>query len=170
MNEIGTNLYNYSSFESALDHSYLFALICMMLLSVNRWYENPGSKQSLVLGLLTGLIILIHPLNLLLLLPLLFWGVASTDALIERGRFLIKSSPMLGLVFAGFLIPWIPQLIYWKAITGQFIYSAFNELEGSYYLGNSHLMDFLFSFRVCTSHCEVFYCTIKSTHDVSLKM
>jgi len=123
---IGTNLYNYGSFESALDHSYLFALICMMLLALNRWYQNPGWKQSLVLGLLTGLTVLIRPLNLLLLLPMFFWGVGSQDALIERGRFLVKSLPALGLIFAGFLIPWIPQLIYWKEITGQFIYPAFN--------------------------------------------
>ncbi len=144
---IGTNLYNYSSFESATAHSYLFALICMLLLAVKRWYEDPGRKASLVLGLLTGLIVLIRPLNLLLLLPLLFWGVASSDALIERGRFLVKSAPFLGLVFIGFLIPWIPQLIYWKVITGQFIYMAYTDLEGSFYLGNPHIMDFLFSFR-----------------------
>jgi len=144
---IGTNLYNYGSFESALDHSYLFALICMMLLAVHRWYQNPGWKQSLVLGLLTGQIVLIRPLNWLLLLPMFFWGVGSQDALIERGRFLVKSLPALGLIFAGFLIPWIPQIIYWKEITGQFIYPAFNELEGSFYLGNPHLMDFLISFR-----------------------
>ena len=144
---IGTNLYYYSTHEAALTHSYSFALISVLFLVVARWYDHPGWKQSLLLGFLYGLIVLIRPSNVLLLIPIAFWGVGTLDVLRERLWLLLRSTPLIVLMLAGFLVPWIPQLLYWKEITGMYLYNSYSGVGSAFYFGNPHILDFLVSYR-----------------------
>ncbi|MFC2114974.1 hypothetical protein ACFLTU_00765 [Bacteroidota bacterium] len=144
---IGTNLYYYSTQEAALSHSYSFALISALFLVVTRWYARPDWKHSLLLGFLYGMIVLIRPSNILLGIPIIFWGVGSLDTLRERLQFLLKAAPMILIMLGGFLIPWIPQFLYWKEVAGVYIYNSYSGVGSSFYFGNPHIMDFLISYR-----------------------
>ncbi|MFC2112797.1 hypothetical protein ACFLTA_05960, partial [Bacteroidota bacterium] len=46
-----------------------------------------------------------------------------------------------------FLIPWIPQFIYWKEVSGSILYNSYSEVGSAFYFGNPHIMDLLFSYR-----------------------
>jgi len=83
---LGTNLYYYGTYEAAMSHAYNFSLMALFLYLLVRWYEFAGWKNSLLLGLVYGLIVLIRPSNFLLILVLLLWEVDSRLALVERMR------------------------------------------------------------------------------------
>ncbi len=144
---IGTNLYYYSTHEAALSHSYSFSLICALFLVVTKWYDSPDWKRSLLLGFLYGLIVLIRPSNVLLLVPITFWGVGNLKGLWVRLRFLLRSTPLIVLMLAAFLVPWIPQFLYWKEVTGMYLYNSYNTVGSAFYFGNPHILDFLISYR-----------------------
>jgi len=144
---IGTNLYYFSTYEAAQTHSYSFALISVLFLLVIKWYEKPNWKRSLFVGFLFGLIALIRPTNLILLIPITFLGVGNIVELRTRLRFLMRSVPYLIIILSAFMLPWIPQILYWKKFTGMYLYSSFAGNGNGFYFGNPHIFDFLVSYR-----------------------
>jgi len=130
-----------------MSHAYNFSLIALFLYLLVRWYDAAGWKNSLLLGLVYGLVVLIRPTNFLLIILLLLWEVDSLEALMERMRFLVRKIPLILLMASAFLIPWIPQLLYWKEVSGSFFYNSYSEVGSAFYFDNSHLLDFLFSYR-----------------------
>ncbi len=144
---MGTNLYYYSTHEAAMTHAFSFSLIALFLFLLAGWYESPAWKNSLLLGLVYGLIVLIRPTNVMLIILLLLWEVDSKTALLQRMRFLVLQSPLVLLMFLAFLVPWIPQIIYWKEVSGSILYNSYSEVGSAFYFGNPHIMDFLFSYR-----------------------
>jgi hypothetical protein len=144
---MGTNLYYYSTHEAAMSHAYNFSLIALFLYLVCRWYDAAGWKNSLLLGVVYGLIVLIRPSNFLLIIPLLLWEVDSWGCLMGRIRFLVRKTPLILLMLGGFLLPWIPQLLYWKEVSGSFLYNSYSQVGSAFYFDNPHLLDFLFSYR-----------------------
>ena len=144
---MGTNLYYYSTHEAAMSHAYNFSLIALFLYLLSRWFDAAGWKNSLLLGLVYGLVVLIRPTNFLLIILLLLWEVDSWETLMERMRFLVRKIPLILFMVGGFLIPWIPQLLYWKDVSGSFFYNSYSEVGSAFYFDNSHLLDFLFSYR-----------------------
>ena len=48
---------------------------------------------------------------------------------------------------AGLIIPWIPQFLYWKAVTGHFIYYSYATVDSRFFFGAPHIAEILFSFR-----------------------
>lgn len=144
---LGTNLFFYTAHEGTMSHSYSFALITIFLYLVIRWYETPRTKTALWIGLLYGLIVLVRPSNIIAGTLLLFWGVDGWKSLQHRARFLAKRYPQLILMVLMFLIPWIPQLIYWKAITGSFLFNSYGPSGSTFYFGSPHIFQLLFSFR-----------------------
>jgi hypothetical protein len=144
---VGTNLYYYSTHEAAMSHVFNFSLIALFLYLLIRWYVAGGWKNSLLLGLVFGLIVLIRPSNFLLILLLLLWEVDSRKAGMERMRFLLRKYPLILLMMVGFLLPWIPQFLYWKEVSGSFLYNSYSEVGSAFYFDHPHISDFLFSYR-----------------------
>jgi len=144
---IGTNLYYYSTHEAVMSHSYNFVLITIFLYSVLKWYEEATWLRTFLLGMLFGLIVLIRPTNILIFTILLFWGIDSWSNFVERIRFLLRNTPKLLLMILAFLLPWIPQFLYWHMITGQVMYYSYGAHGDRFFFDNPHIIESLFSYR-----------------------
>jgi hypothetical protein len=144
---LGTNLYYYSTHEAAMSHAYNFVLITIFFHTLLRWYEEGSWGRTFLLGLLFGLIVLIRPTNILILMLLLFWGIDSWTLFRERIQFFLRNIPKLLVMILAFLLPWIPQFLYWKMITGQFLYYSYAAHGDRFYFDNPHIIESLFSYR-----------------------
>jgi len=144
---LGTNLYYYSTHEAAMSHAYNFVLITVFFHTLLRWYEEASWGRTFLLGLLFGLIVLIRPTNILILMLLLFWGIDSWTLFRERIQFFLRNIPKLLVMIFAFLLPWIPQFLYWKMITGQFLYYSYGAHGDRFYFDNPHIIESLFSYR-----------------------
>ncbi len=144
---LGTNLYYYATYEAAMSHAYNFVLITIFFHTLLKWYEAASWGRTVGLGLLLGLITLIRPTNILVLILLIFWGIDSWSSFGERIRFFLGNIPRVLVMIIAFLLPWIPQFLYWKMITGQFLYYSYGAHGDHFYFDNPHIIESLFSYR-----------------------
>jgi len=142
---LGTNLYYYSAIESTMPHVYLFALFSAFIYMTIRWYEKPDMENSIIIGLLGGLITLIRPTDIILSVFFLLWDVKSAKELKERFLFFVRNPRFIIAMALTFAVVWIPQLAYWKFATGHWLYYSYNN-EGFNFL-HPHIIDGMFSYR-----------------------
>jgi len=144
---LGTNLFYYTVYEGPMSHSYSFTLIAIFLYLVDRWYARTTILNTVLLGFIFGMIVLVRPTNVMVVLILILWRIDSWAALQSRIGFLIQKTPLILLMILFFLIPWIPQLLYWKSITGQFFYNSYDKVGSAFYFNAPQTHKMLFSYR-----------------------
>jgi len=139
---LGTNFYYYTVIVVGMPHIYLFSLLAVTSYYTVVWYEKPKFKTSILLGVLTGLMVLVRPTMLIVLLfPLLY----NINSIKERGLFFKKYIFQVMSIFLFACIVWVPQFLYWKAVTGDFLFYSYSE-EG-FFFTDPQLLNALFSFR-----------------------
>ena len=140
-----SNFFNYSVAEGGMSHVYNFFLFSLVLFLTIQYYKRPKLIAATILGALLGLIILIRPTNVVVLIPLLLWEIKNIKSIRDRFRFL--GQHYIHLIIAGLtgLLVIIPQLYYWKIITGSWIYYSYQS-EGFNFL-SPELINGIFSYR-----------------------
>lgn len=142
---LGTNLFWYTSLEPGMPHVYDFALASAFLYLVIVWYQKINFWRSLLLGLVLGLLTLIRPVNVLFGIFFLLYGIYDTEGFRRRwSLYKTKFHYLILIAIFAFLVL-VPQMIYWKTVTGNWIYYSYGD-QGFFFL-NPHLTDVLFSFR-----------------------
>lgn len=141
----GTNLYYYSSFEGAMPHVFNFSLFALFLFFTDKWHERPNLKNSLAIGLISGLISVIRPTNIVIVLFFILYQCNSFSDIRTKFVFFIHHYKKIILIAVFSVAVWAPQFAYWKIATGHWIYYSYQE-EGFYFL-NPHIIDGLFGFR-----------------------
>ncbi|MBP9882779.1 MAG: hypothetical protein KBF32_05225 [Chitinophagales bacterium] len=141
---IGTNLFYYTVHEP-MSHAYLFFTFVIIMYYTVQWHRLPSIKDAARIGFFSGLAILIRPTDgIILLIPLLY-SVTSIVTLQTKLALLIthwKHVMLLGIVLC---IPISFQLIYWKMVTGQWIFFSY---VGEGFLWNDpEIWNGLFSYR-----------------------
>jgi hypothetical protein len=118
---LGTNFFHYSTKQMAMSHIYSFVLVAALLLITDEYYRRPARKLVFILSLLLGWLILIRPTNCVILLPMLLLNTASVRDITERLRLLKARLKDIVPAIPLMLVPAIPQLLYWKAMTGKWV-------------------------------------------------
>ena len=142
----GTNLFHYLTFDAVYSHAFSFAVVAFVLWVTVRLAERATALRALLLGLGLGAAVTIRPTSgVVVLFPLLV-GVSSAADARARGRALLARPGLLAAAAAGFLVPVIPQLLYWHHLTGRFLVDAYGS-EPRLELAHPHLLAVAFSVR-----------------------
>ncbi len=143
---IGTNMFYYAGVRAAMSHVFSFALFTVFVWNTIKWYNVHTVKTSIVLGLLAGLISLIRPSNAIIIIFFVFYGLTGRRALLLRFSLFLKQYKLILLIiFFAFLV-WIPQIFYWKIMTGSFFYYSYGSKEG-FFFTNPQIINILFSYH-----------------------
>lgn len=164
----GTNLVHQFTFGTLMSHTPLVFLFSLLIWSAIRFYDGLGGeterpvpahgfflrlpegdtrKWFLIMAFVAGLISLIRPTEVVGLILVFLWGTGSLKAFRERFRFFIRRPLWLVAFFGIMALVALPQLVYWKTLTGQWLYYTYdNAGEGLDFL-YPHTLKFLFSFR-----------------------
>jgi hypothetical protein len=140
-----TNLYYFSVYSGYMGHSYLFALYAFLIWHTIKFYENPNVKSVFLMGFFTGLIALIRPIDGLIALVPLLYGIFSWSDFRERFKFFVKNKTLVTIGLMGAIIPILPQLFYWKHITGHWVFNSY--LNQGFIFNFSQLKEGLVSFK-----------------------
>ncbi|MEO0645269.1 MAG: hypothetical protein AAFZ17_03780 [Cyanobacteria bacterium J06650_10] len=140
---LSTNLFHYATYDASYTHIYSFFLFSLFLLIVQTVYNNSSSRLWAALGLVSGLIIVTRPTNIVWLVFGLLYGVYDDESFRQRILFWRREVwnglwCLVALCFPVFL-----QMLYWKVVTGQFVYYSYTA-EGFYFL-NPNILKVLFS-------------------------
>jgi hypothetical protein len=126
---LGTNLFYYTIFDTGMSHIYSFFLFSVYLYLTKYMFPKillmEKRKQNtiinIVFGLVTGLIIVVRPINVVFLPVFFLFNQPDMKDL----KTLVK--PTI-LIFISACLIIIPQLIYWHYLSGNFfLYSYPNE-------------------------------------------
>lgn len=142
---LGTNIFLYSTLYSTLSHTYNFFLFCTFIFMTPKWFSNPNYKNSIIIGLLTGLISLIRPTNAIIVLFFIFFEITSLKIFKERMLFFLNHYQKIIIIVLVSILIWVPQIIYWKAQTGQFFYYSYQNER--FFFEAPNILNNLFSFR-----------------------
>jgi Dolichyl-phosphate-mannose-protein mannosyltransferase len=152
----GTNYLNYTAFDGAMTHNWLFTAYSLLIFGTIRFYKEPSWKWAAFIGLFAGWAVLTRPTEIIAVLIPLFWGFAGTGAaqakpagfqaaVRERILFFKKHLPQLALaILVGAAVVSL-QAFYWKYVSGRWIVYSYEE-QGFSWL-KPHISDLLFSYR-----------------------
>jgi hypothetical protein len=137
---LGTNYFHLTADAGLMPHNILFTLVAMFVWFTLKWKDELKARYAVYLGLLTGLIIISRPNEIVCLLFLI------VSIALHFGS--VKKMWFHGLyALAAFMLIVLPQMIYWKITSGQFIFYSYQDPCQGFDFDEPYLMSFLFSFR-----------------------
>ena len=144
---LGTNYYHNSCFGNNMSHNYIFTLYCMMIYYVIRWHETLKIKFIIGIAITAGLAILSRPSEVVCLVIPALWGVYNIKSFKGKLVLLLKYWNQISIFLIIILLIGLPQLLYWKWITGKYLYMSYNNAGEGFEFLHPYLKEVLFSFR-----------------------
>ena len=142
---IGTNLYFYTAFDFGMSHQFSFGLFACMLYFTGRWYRLGKLKDACALAITAGFIALVRPINIIVLLVPLLWGIYNVETLRERLHFYYAKYKQIIIALAFFALILMIQFVYWKLISGKWILDTYK--EETFNFAHTHIFKGLFGYR-----------------------
>jgi len=143
----GTNYFQMTAFEGFLTHNYLFTLYTFIIWNSLKWHREQKSRQAIVLGLSMGLAVAVRPSEMVCILIPLLWGIYNKETLIRKWQLIKKHWPHLLILVVAVFLGGLPQMAYWKYVTGHWIYYTYQNPGEGLDLWAPYTLQFLFSFR-----------------------
>lgn len=144
---LGTNLYFYTVYFTGMGHPYAFFQYAWVLYLTDKLHRNYHKKYIYLLGLALGLITITRPTNIIAALIPALWGVYNWPTLKHKLQANLNAQRIMHMAVAGVLFMAVVsiQLVYWKWITGSWIYYSYQK-EG-FIWSQPAIIKGLFSFR-----------------------
>ncbi len=143
----GTNYFQLTTDAPLMSQNFLFTGYAALLWLTILWHKKPQLLSAIGIGLVCGIMILIRPSEIVCVLIPLLWNVGSRAAL--REKWLLFRRHWIQLIVCGacIIIPGTAQMLYWKMITGHYLYYSYNNPGEGFEFLSPYTMKFLFSFR-----------------------
>lgn len=144
---LATNYFQLTAFEGYLSHNYTFTIYTFIVWFTLKWHKQPYWKYAAGLGFSMGIAVLVRPSELVCVLIPVLWGIHNLQSFNHKLA-LIKSNYLhiilmtIAAFFAG-----LPQLVYWKYSTGQWLFYSYNNSGEGFDFAQPYLKEVLFSFR-----------------------
>ncbi|MEI6122945.1 MAG: hypothetical protein WCQ95_04885 [Bacteroidota bacterium] len=140
----GTNLFYYTIGEPGLSHIYSFAFINILAYYTRRFFLYGQSRYLIYFGIVSGMVFLIRPVNLIVLPGLLVFA-NDFNNLKQKLQLLRKRVGVIALAIFVFLAFVAVQSLIFKLQTGYFwIYSYGNE---TFNFSKPEILNILFSYK-----------------------
>ncbi|MEZ4910846.1 MAG: hypothetical protein R2774_08280 [Saprospiraceae bacterium] len=127
---LGTNLFYYTFYAPGMSHVYSFFLFsAFLLLTYDIFLPTNDVRRStmfmwILYGLVFGMIVLVRPTNIIVgFIPIYIWWKKIVDPLPW-----IKANAWYLIIGAlCFLLPFIPQVVYWKYVSGHYFLWSYGD-------------------------------------------
>ncbi len=145
---LGTNYFQLTAYDGTLlTSNFLFTFYALIVYYTIKWHDDPKLKYAICLGTACGFIVLIRPSEVVGILIPVLWNIHDKES--WKNKMLLIKRYFLHVLIAGacIVLVFLPQLIYWKSVSGNYLfYSYVNAGEGFDFLA-PYTMKFLFGFR-----------------------
>lgn len=123
---LGTNLYHFGIDDGLMSHVNSFFLFALFLFLLKKFLDQEKKSYGLFIGIsfVVSLAILIRPTNILLFTWILFLDITSFKAIWKRILLFLKPTYIFTFIIIASLV-FLPQFIYWKYLTGHFLYYSY---------------------------------------------
>jgi hypothetical protein len=120
----GTHWMEYASITNGMNHTWLFTLLCVLILSTIRFNKTADWTSVVGIGASLGLAVLTRPTEIVWILVPLLWGMTAIK---DRFAFLLShwNKVLVAMIMSGLII--FIQLGYWKYASGEWIVYSYGE-------------------------------------------
>ena len=143
----GTNYFHQAVYSTGMPHVFLFTLGAGVLWYSLKWYRDHRKKDAVVLGLLLGLMVVSRPSEIVWAVVPLLIGLIDAASWKDHLRELWSHRRHLFVMATMAVLVCVPQLIYWKWMTGKWLYMSYNNPGEGFEFLRPNTWDVLFSFR-----------------------
>jgi hypothetical protein len=145
---VGSNYFDYVAYQTLMSHSFMFVLLAAIILLTDNWYKNPKPFTALAMGALCGLATVSRPSDMLFMSVPVLWALPGLNRQAIAGRlsFFWKHAGHLVLFAAAVAIMGSIQCLYWKMMTGHYVFWSYDDYEG-FDFAHPHIYKGLFSIR-----------------------
>lgn len=126
---LGTHMFWFTLEQAGMSHQPLFFLYALLLYLAVKIHETQKNNYIILTGFVLGIITLIRPTDIIAVSIPLLYGVYNKETLQNKLKLLKKKLPAIGVAVIVFLLPMVPQLLYWKALTGKYIFYSYGNQE-----------------------------------------
>jgi hypothetical protein len=143
----GTDLFHYGTFDSIFTHAFSFFLFAALIELLHRWRERCATWQHVLgMGIVVGLILEVRQTDVLLLLLVPLFGVASWSDFRRRLDFFWAQRRRVAAMLGVTALTFAPQSLIWHEATGHWITNSYSATAGTFHFGSPQLLRSLFSF------------------------
>ena len=142
---LGTNFLNYATFDAAMPHVFLFALLAALVHFTMRWYKSQNRTDSIAVGACIGMAALVRPTEVIFAIVPVLWGIGNLDAAKKRLQLFLENWRKLLPAVLMVAIFGLLHIGYWKFATGQWLVYTYEDQTFSFF--HPHLVNVLFSYR-----------------------
>lgn len=121
---LATNLIQYVSVNGGMSHAYIFPLYAAVLYVTIQWHRRPGVVWAALAGYIIGLAIISRPTEAVMIFIPLLWDTHTRAAAKEKWQAVRRHKMQVVIAVLFGLLGVLPQLLYWKAVTGSFVYDV----------------------------------------------
>ena len=121
---MATNLL-YQGTYVVMSHAFLFFAHCLLIYLTVRFYDSPGKRRALSIGLVVGLITLTRVPEIICVVVPLLWGVYNKGALDKRMQFLMVNPSLILVSALGTLVVFSLQITYWYYVSGELFFDPY---------------------------------------------
>lgn len=140
---LGTNLFYYTFREAGMSHVYSFFMFSLLLYATHRKSLLLELKWDVISAVSLALIILIRPTNAIAVLIPLLWSATTTNIGARISKF-ASDFRWLSIFGIALFVLFLPQLMYWKAMTGDYLFYSYGD-EGFIYWNSPKMLQVLLS-------------------------
>jgi hypothetical protein len=142
---LGTNYFVMTSFDGLMPHNFVFAFYAIMLFYTIKWYQIQKIKYAVIIGFCLGISFLIRPTSIVVLIIPALWNIGSFESLKMRIKLLWDNFTHIIILATVSFIVLLPQFIYWKSITGEWLFYSYPDERIN--LSTPHILNVLFSYK-----------------------
>lgn len=141
----GTNVFAYLTLGAGMAHPINFSLTAIFLFYTLQWHQHPGIRTAVLIGCVGGFLTLVRPINILVFIFFFLYDIKSLAEVTAKIKWLNSYKFHLLTIFLFVFLIFTPQLIYWKYVTGQFLFNSY--VGEHFYFNKPHIFKALFGFR-----------------------
>ena len=144
---LGTNYLHFATAKNLETASFLFCWMGVLVWNTIRWHEDQRRSNLMWVAFSIALMTLIKPSEIVCGAIPLLWGIHDRATLRDKCKFIAAHAKdvLLALVLGVLVLS--PQLLYWKTMTGSFVYDSYKNPGVGLDLMRPHFRAVLFSFR-----------------------
>ena len=142
---LGTNLFYYATTEPCMSHVYTFSLASIFMYITTKIFLKNSLIFFIFLGLITGLLFLVRPTNILFIITFLLYKIENFSSIKKRLYWFIQHYKKLIIATIIAVLIGSVQFIYWKWATGNWFFNSY--VGERFYFNQPRILEFLFSYR-----------------------
>lgn len=121
---LATNFIQYTAIEGGQSHAWIFPLYVFAIYLTIKIHEKITSLQLTLLGFIIGLACICRPTEIVMIFIPLLWTSEAFPNLKSKLNYCKSHLTAIIFIALGVLLGVVPQLLYWKRVTGNFVYDV----------------------------------------------